>query len=123
MASVLQFINQYSLVWLYLLLLIMTAAFLHKRRTWRRWPLFWGWGFLSTGALIFALRTPQATLSQFQPKSSSTELASPNSLNDSISAPIQDTLSFETMDEIEAAIISNDGRPTLVEFYSDFGIG
>ena len=123
MSSIGQFINQYSLVWLYLLLLAMTAVFLHNRRTWHRWRLFWGWGLFAIVALFFSLRTPQATLSQFQPKSSSTELASPNSLNHSISVPTQDALSFETVDEIEAAIHSNDGRPTLVEFYSDFGIG
>lgn len=88
--SILQFFNQHSFFLLPTLLLALAAGIL----LWRRARLLWwgAWGLALVGVVAFALvnRVPQTA-----------------------------TVKLDTAADIRAAIASA-GKPTLVEFYSNY---
>lgn len=87
---ILQFVNQHSFLLLPALLLALAAGIL----LWRKArPLWWGaWGLALVGVVAFALinRVPQTT-----------------------------AVKLDTATDIRAAV-QGPGRPTLVEFYSNY---
>ena len=104
-----QVINQNLLIVLpFVVLGVWAVVLLWRRSSWRWWA---GWAF--GGAVVLAaglgLRTPTATL--IHPPADGEE---ENRV---------EIISFESIAEVRAAIDASGGRPTLVEFYADYGVG
>src|SRR5262245_13748755 len=120
MAAGVQFLNQYFLLWAPLLFLGSAALILFVCRASRRWWLAWGAALVAAAATLFSLRTSSGTLSHYAVVGGEAGQAEDQALNIEIIRELFDPKSIE---EIEAALATSDGKPTLVEFYTDVGLG
>jgi hypothetical protein len=123
---ILQFLNRYALLLLPLLVVGGWAAGLLVRRAGRKWWLAWGGLSALLVAGFFSLRTPAATLTMFRP-------LSPTPVEETGTAPgypdtspvverVSATPQFGSADEIRSFLAASGGKPTLVDFYTDFGV-
>jgi hypothetical protein len=125
MTFAIQFVNQYFLLLVPLVLLAVGALFLvHLRRS-RRWWLVWGvCATLIVGTLLW-LRSPPATITQFRragtENGETLNLQGPAS--DAVVSQVSEVFAPGTLADIRAAIGSSGSKPTLVELYTDFGLG
>jgi thiol:disulfide interchange protein len=111
---VLQFLNQYGLLLLPLGLLAFGAIVLIRKRSSRKWWLTW----VGLAALLavgfFSLRTPAATLTYFQP-------SDPDSPDPVVQ--VSEVHQFADPEALRSFLATSGGKPTLVDFYTDFGVG
>lgn len=119
-----QFLNQYSWLLVCAALLVGSALYLRLRQASRRWWGVWGLFALANAGMLMLLPTPAARLSEYQPAVWHEGGRYPININDRVTTgyTFNRSLQFSSVAEIEAALLSTKGRPTLVEFYSDFGI-
>lgn len=108
----LQFVNQYSFLFVCAAVLIGATVYLRRRQVSRGWWGVWGMMALANVGVVMMLPTPAARLS-YGDLGSARYAGSENFLN--LSGP-------ESISEIKAILVEGK-RPTLVEFYSDFGLG
>ena len=118
-----QFLNQYAL--LLLPILIMTAwatALIIRRSAFRRW-LPWVGVWIVLLAAASYLRTPASTVTSFQPSASETDDLL--RLQDRVESLhlIREVRPFTSPEEIRGFLAASRGKPTLVDFYTDFGFG
>lgn len=114
MASLLQWLNGYALLWAPALAALAAAAVLVVRRSRVRWRAGWlaACGGVAGGLVL--LRTPSG------------EVVQPAAADDEEGGAVvvrHDSLEWDSADSIEQAVLAAGGRPTLVEFYTDFGLG
>jgi hypothetical protein len=114
MIQVLQFLNGYGLILIPAILALGTAALLICRRSRFRWWAAWAAGVAGAVAGLLLLPTASGTVIAAVP--SSADDASGMTL-------VRESLELDSVQSIEKAILASDGKPTLVEFYTDFGIG
>jgi hypothetical protein len=113
MSVVLQLANQYFLIWIPSLVFTGAAITMFLRKVSRPWWIAWAAGLAAVSAVMFTLRTPAATLlHRGQPGQ-----------NQRTVAAAQEPVDLSSVEGIEKALITADGRPTLVEFYTDYGLG
>jgi hypothetical protein len=121
-----QLLNRYLLLTLPLLVLAGWAVVLMVRRARRRWWLAWGGLGVVLVAGFFSLRTPAATVTEFRPAPSPAveEAATETPSAESLAALVKvgETPPFTSAEEIRRFIASSGGKPTLVDFYTDFGL-
>jgi thiol:disulfide interchange protein len=107
-----QFLNQYVLLLLPILLLVAWAAWLAAHRGSRKWWVVWLCLCVGLFAGIRTVRTPAATLTFFGTAEKG-------------EAPGQEgpqVLQFTRPQDVRKAIANSGGKPTLVEVYADFGV-
>ena len=103
-----QVINQYLLIVLpFVVLSVWAVVLLWRRSSWRWWAS-WTFGCAVVLAAGLALRTPSATLIH------------PDAAEDE--GNFIEIISFARAAEVRACIDASGGRPTLVEFYADYGL-
>jgi hypothetical protein len=126
MSSVVQFLNGYFLVVVPLGLLAGIALLMAVRRVSQRWWIVWCGCGLLVAAGLFSLRTAAATVSHVE--SGDQALAPVDGDSSLLIRPATDfplvTLESEprTADEIRTLIATSNGKPTLVEFHTDYGL-
>ncbi len=126
MAAILQFLNAYFLVLVPLALMTGIALLLFLRRAPRRWWIVWGGSTVWVVAILLSLRTSAASVSQFQ--ANDAERRPTNTADQAQDTEAEllpgtpDVSDPQTPDEVRSAIASSTGKPTLVEFYTDYGI-
>lgn len=116
-----QWIHQHSFLLLICALLLGGLILLSWFRLWtRRSLMIWGGAAVLSVVLLLGLRTPGATVSETvsEPATNNTVSKTKNVENSAVSTE----LDFTSTADIEA-YLQNGEKPTLVEFYSDFGIG
>ncbi len=108
-----QWIHQHNFLLLVCAIFLVSLVLLLWLKRWNKHTaIVWGISAVLAIALLFSLRTPNATVSQ--------RLDKPVQLETTIS--IESTiLDFETVDDIETYLANGD-KPTLVEIYADLGI-
>jgi hypothetical protein len=116
-----QWIHQHDFLILVCALLFASLFLLLRFRLWTgRTLIIWSSLLILAVVMLLGLRTPPATVSE-----ALVEPVVANALtttNTTTSASLTDALLiFSSIDEIEAYLQSGE-KPTLVEFYSDFGI-
>jgi hypothetical protein len=116
-SSVIQFLNQYSFLFLMALILVGGTLYLRRKQVSRPWWGVWGVFALANVGVVALLPTPAATLSRPM-----WELEGGQDLAVRDEATGQ-PLMPESAEEVEAIIGAHSGRPMLIEFYSDFGLG
>jgi hypothetical protein len=123
---VLQFLNRYVLLLLPLLVVGGWAVGLLLRRAGRRWWLAWGGLCALLVAGFFSLRTPAATLTMFRPMPSPPVEETETAPGSPDAAPVAELISatpeFRSGEEIRSFLAASGGKPTLVDFYTDFGL-
>jgi hypothetical protein len=96
------------------------------RRARRRWWLAWGGLAVVLVAGFFSLRTPAATVTEFQPvpspvvEEAGTETVSAEAF--AALVKVGETPQFTSAEEVRRFLTSSGGKPTLVDFYTDFGL-
>lgn len=131
MNSLAQTLNQYSFVILYLLGLGVVAFALYRRRVKMQWWGVWGSTVVLLIAVIFLLRTPAGVTRRFYlPTQATVSSVSDDPLTSGLpKATDQEPkltrsfLSDQELANFPALIRSDERLYTLVEFYSDLGIG
>lgn len=116
-----QWIHQHDFLLLVCALLLSSFILLSWFRLWTRRTLIIWSGLLILGvSILLGLRTPPATASEVlgEPGVAS---ALTTTKTKAFAASPETVLSFSSTEEIEA-YLHNGAKPTLVEFYSDFGI-
>jgi len=114
MVDILQFLNGYGIVLIWGLLACLSLLLLIRHRSRVRWWALWTAGIAGTLSGLFLLRTADSTVIA----------AVPTDANDASGMSlVRDSLEWDSAESIEKAILASDGKPTLVEFYTDFGIG
>src|SRR5262245_56268724 len=107
-----QLLNGYALLWAPALLALILAGLLLYRRARPRWWAAWIAGCGAAVAGLALLRTPDTSIVQAAPA-------------DSGSGQFVEIASAEEWTtaggSIAEAVANSGGRPTLVEFYTDFG--
>ena len=121
---VVQFLNQYSFLFLMALILVGGTLYLRWRQASRQWWGVWGVFALANVGVVALLPTPAATLSGRELAPLASQAAESSPINDAVPEEIIANLPHypQSVAEIEA-MLAADERPTLVEFYSDFGLG
>jgi hypothetical protein len=135
----LQFLNQYFLVLLPAAVLAGCGVGLVLRRPRWGWWAAWAVLCLATGGGLLALRTPAATLTAFRAAGPAATLiafrpaqpaeATPGDAGTELVAAgeslirIDDTPQLNSVAEIRGFLADSGGKPTLVEFYTDYGLG
>jgi hypothetical protein len=114
MIHVYQFLNGYGIVLIWAIVSIVAGILLVCRRSRMRWWAVWTTGIAITSGGLFLLRTADSTVVAAVPE---------NSADYSGMIPTRDYVEWESADSIEKTVLASDGKPTLVEFYTDFGIG
>jgi hypothetical protein len=114
MIQVLQFLNGYGLILIPAILALGAAALLIYRRSRFRWWAAWAAGVTGSVAGLLILPTASGTVIAAVPDSDA---------DASGMVQMRDSLEWDSAESIEKAILASDGKPTLVEFYTDFGIG
>jgi hypothetical protein len=114
MIDVIQFLNGYGIVLIWGLLACLSMLLLVRRRSRVRWWAVWTAGIAATFSGLFLLRTADSTVLAAVPA---------NGDDASGMVLVRESLDLDSAESIEKAILASDGKPTLVEFYTDFGIG
>jgi thiol:disulfide interchange protein len=113
MSALLQFLNRYALLLLPAVLLGAGAVLLVvKRCSWKGW-LAWTASCAALLLGLYLLRTPAVTVFAAQPALQPAAAGSSR----------QDIAELTSPEEIRRLLASSHGRPTLVDFYTDYGIG
>src|SRR5262245_24968430 len=112
MIHVLQFLNGYAIILVWGILAYLAAILLVRRRSRVRWWAVWTSGIAVTFTGLFLLRTADSTVIAAIPEQA-----------DDVSGmvPIQESLEWDSAESIEKTVLASGGKPTLVEFYTDFG--
>lgn len=123
MGGTLQFLNQHALLLAGGGALIVPAVVLGLWRASRGWWAAWAVLGLALTGTFFALRTPAATLSSFEPA-----VADEPAAAEAEPAPVlvlvhEEIAGFDSVEAIRAKLAASAGKPTLVDFYADFGFG
>jgi hypothetical protein len=123
-SPVVQFLNQYSFLFLMALILIGGTLFLRRKQASRRWWGVWGAFALANVGVVAMLPTAAARLSGREVAPLASQAAGSSPINDAVPEEfIANLPSYpESVADIEAMLATAE-RPTLVEFYSDFGLG
>ena len=114
MVDILQFLNGYGIVLIWGLLAFLSLLLLVRRRSRVRWWAVWTAGIAATFTGLFFLRSADSTVIAAVPA---------NADDASGMTLVRDSLEWDSAESIEKAILASDAKPTLVEFYTDFGIG
>jgi hypothetical protein len=112
MIHVLQFLNGYAIVLIWGFVAFLSAVFLIRRRSRMRWWAVWTTAIAVTFSGLFFLRTADSTVVAAVPT---------NADDGSGMILIRDSLEWDSAESIEKAVLASDAKPTLVEFYTDFG--
>jgi hypothetical protein len=106
-----QLLNGYALLWAPALVTVIFAGLLLYRRARRRWWAVWLAACGATVAGLALLRTPDTSFLLAAPADAGwVQLGESTSAEEWLAAG-----------SIEEAVADSGGRPTLVEFYTDFG--
>jgi hypothetical protein len=123
---ILQFLNRYVLLLLPLLVVGGWAIGLLVRRVGRKWWLAWGGLCVLLVAGFFSLRTPAATLTVFRPTPLPPVEETGTAPGRTVAPPAVELISatpqFNGAEEIRSFLAASGGKPTLVDFYTDFGL-
>jgi len=114
MTHVLQWLNGYGLIWIPALLAVGFAALLIRRRSRWRWWAAWATGVAGVVGGLLLLPTAGGTVVAAVPA---------NELDSSGLVLIRNSVEWDSPESIENAVLDSNGKPTLVEFYTDFGFG
>jgi hypothetical protein len=114
MTQVLQWLNGYALIWIPALLAVGCAGLLIYRRSRFRWWALWTAGVAGAVSGLLLLQTAGGTVVAAIPT---------NDFDSSGSILIREPLEWDSVASIENAVLDSNGKPTLVEFYTDFGFG
>jgi len=133
MNSLVQTLNQYSFVILCLLLWVGVAVVLVRKRVKTHWWGVWGSVAILLMAVIILFRTPMGAVYRVSiPLDNTADPPNQPTANPLIGAMPQapepqelrhSFLSDAEIDDFPALVRSDERLYTLVEFYSDFGIG
>jgi hypothetical protein len=117
-----QWIHQHSFLLLVCALLLAGLIIISWFRLWtRRTLMIWGSAAVLAAVLLLGLRTPPATVSEVLNEPIADDALDKTSVMNS-AAPTDRSLDFSSAEAI-GAYLQEGKKPTLVEFYSDFGIG
>jgi hypothetical protein len=111
MTHLYQLLNGYALLWAPALLALMFAGLLVYRRARPRWWAAWLAGCGATVAGLALLHTPDTSILRAAPADAGWVQSGESAIAEEWSAA----------GSIEEAVADSGGRPTLVEFYTDFG--
>jgi len=114
MIHVYQFLNGYGIALILGVLVASTFSLLIRRRSRKRWWAVWATAVAATFTGLFLLRTADSTVIAAVPT---------NHEDESGMIPARDYVEWDSAESIEKSVMASDGKPTLVEFYTDFGIG
>jgi|GEM_PF-5439701 len=114
MIQVYQFLNGYGIVLLWGVVVFSTYFLLIRRRSRIRWWTAWTTGVAATFTGLVFLRTADSTVIAAVPTDAGDE---------SGMIPTRDYVEWDSAESIEKSVLASDGKPTLVEFYTDFGFG
>ena len=114
MVHVLQFLNGYGIILMWGIVVYSTFYLLIRRRSRIRWWTVWTTAVAATFTGLFFLRTADSTVIAAVPTDDG---------NESGMIPTRDYVGWDSAESIEKSVLASDGKPTLVEFYTDFGIG
>jgi len=111
MTQVIQWLNGYALLWVPIIVAAGTALVLVIRRSRVRWWAAWVAGVLGFAQGASLLRSADGTVVE-------------NTQGDE-GPPVvwRQSLEWNSADSVEQTIRASGGRPTLVELYTDFGLG
>jgi hypothetical protein len=113
MPHVIQFLNGYGLIWIPGLAALVTLTILVLRRSRVRWWALWMTCVAGVGMSLSILPTAAGT--EITPSTQISEDGEPTGTFESIE--------WQSADSIENTVRASNGKPTLVEFYTDYGIG
>lgn len=113
MAQFIQLLNGYGLIWIPALVAIVAVAILAIRRSRLRWWALWTACVIGVGFGLAILPTAAGT--EITPTGDDLEAGG--------LAGTHDAIDWQSADSIENALRASNGKPTLVEFYTDYGIG
>lgn len=117
-----QWIHQHSFLLLICALLLAGLIVISWFRLWtRRSLMVWGSAAVLAVIMLLGLRTPPATVSEVLDEPIADNAWDKTSVVNS-AVPTNRSLDFSSAEDIEA-YLQEGKKPTLVEFYSDFGIG
>jgi phosphoglycerol transferase MdoB-like AlkP superfamily enzyme len=122
MGTLSQWIHQHDFLLLVCALLLGSLFVLSWFRLWTKRTLI-VWSGLAALAVVvlLGLRTPAATVSEVSGEPATANASTKTNTTNSAVATERE-LTFSSMEAIEAYLQRGE-KPTLVEFYSDFGIG
>lgn len=117
-----QWLHQHSFIVVVCFLLVGSYFLITWFRRWtRRTFVIWLGCLVFSVVVVLSLRTPAVTVSELVSDSAvDNSIAKSNMMNTAASA--NRPLDFSSIQDIERYLGSG-GKPTLVEFYSDFGFG
>jgi hypothetical protein len=113
MSQFIQFLNGYGLIWIPSLAALIALTVLLIRRSRVRWWALWTTCVVGVGLGLSVLPTAAGT--EITP-------AGVGSEGGTIAAT-HEAIDWQSADSIENAVRASNGKPTLVEFYTDYGIG
>ena len=117
-----QWIHQHSFLLLVCALLLAGLVIISWFRLWtRRTLMIWGGAAVLAAVMLLGLRTPPATVSEVLDKPAADDALDKTSVMNSVVSTDR-LLDFSSVEDIEVYLRAGE-KPTLVEFYSDFGIG
>jgi hypothetical protein len=114
MIHVYQFLNGYGIIVIWGVVVSATFLLLICRRSRKRWWTAWTTAVAATFTGLFLLRTADTTVIAAVPTDAGGESGMIPTLN---------YVEWDSAESIEKTVLASDGKPTLVEFYTDFGIG
>jgi hypothetical protein len=110
MTHVIQWLNGYALLWVPIAVAAGTALVLVVRRSRVRWWAAWVAAVLGFAQGATFLRSADGTVVE-------------NTPGDEVPPVVRrQSLEWESADSVEQSVRASGGRPTLVEFYTDFGL-
>ncbi len=113
-----QWLHQHDFVILLTVIFAGSLILLSWLRLWTKKRILVWSAFLGLAVVfVLSLRTPAATVSEMETAVSPNSLATTNNINQPNALEIE----FDSITAIEAYLQGSE-KPTLVEFYSDFGI-
>lgn len=117
-----QWLHQHSFLVVLCALLVGSFFLITWFQRWtKRTFIAWLSCLVLSVVVVLGLRTPAATVSEVVGESvAANSLAKSNMVNSAV--PTDKSLEFSSTAEIESYLANSD-KPTLVEFYSDLGIG
>lgn len=111
MTHAIQWLNGYALLWVPIVVAAGTALVLVIRRSRVRW-----WAAWVAGVLGFVLGAPLLRSAEGTVVENTTGDEGPPIV-------LGQSLEWDSADSVEQTVRASGGRPTLVEFYTDFGFG
>ena len=113
MSQFIQLLNGYGLIWIPSLAALIALTFLIIRRSRTRWWALWTAYVVGVGFGLSVLPTAAGT--EITPTGDDWEAGG--------FVPTHEAIDWQSADSIENALRASNGKPTLVEFYTDYGIG